>query len=102
VRRVPLRFCLQARNGLMMPCPRVPEIQTVHRILGPFASEPIGPPPQPIGNFKKSLSPAQQFSESAFHEINAEIADLRKAVVGEEEAGGIGATERQISPVERF
>jgi hypothetical protein len=36
-----------------------------------------------------------------FEEINREIADLRTAVVGEEEAGRV-VPERQISPVERF
>jgi uncharacterized protein (UPF0261 family) len=56
---------------------------------------------QHIGNFKKNLSPPQKFSESAFQEINREIADLRTAVVGEEEIGRV-VTERQISPVERF
>src|SRR6266403_922078 len=97
-----IRLCLEAGNDIMMLCHRVPEIETVHRILGTLPSDQIERAQQHIGNFKKSLSPAQQFSESAFHEINAEIADLRKAVIGEEEAGGIGATERQISPVERF
>jgi hypothetical protein len=56
---------------------------------------------QHIAKFKKNLSPPHQFSESAFRELNAEIADLRTAVVGEEEAGQV-VRERQISPVERF
>jgi hypothetical protein len=57
---------------------------------------------QHIVDFKKNLSPPQQFSESAFDEINQEIAELRRAVVDEEQAGRTVATERQISPVERF
>jgi hypothetical protein len=56
---------------------------------------------QKIGDFKKNLSPPQKFSENGFQEINREIADLRTAVVGEEEAGRV-VTERQISPVESF
>jgi len=96
-----IRFCLEAGNDIMMLCHRVPEIETVLRILGTLPSDQIERAQQHIGKFKKNLSPAQKFSESAFQEINTEIADLRTAVVGEEEAGSV-VTERQISPVERF
>ena len=96
-----IRLCLEAGNDIMMLCHRVPEIETVHRILGTLPSDQIERAQQHLSNFKKNLSPAQKFSESAFQEINTEIADLRTAVVGEEEAGRL-VTERQISPVERF
>ena len=96
-----IRFCLEAGNDIMMLCHRVPEIETVLRILGTLPSDQIERAQQHIGKFKKNLSPAQKFSESTFQEINTEIADLRTAVVGEEEAGSV-VTERQISPVERF
>jgi beta-N-acetylhexosaminidase len=96
-----IRLCLEAGNDIMMLCHRVPEIETVHRILGTLPSDQIERAQQHVGKFKKNLSPAQKFSESAFQEINTEIADLRNAVVGEEEAGRV-VTERQISPVERF
>src|SRR5436189_1268422 len=96
-----IRLCLEAGNDIMMLCHRVPEIETVHRILGTLPSDQIERAQQHIANFKKNLSPPYKFSESAFQEINTEIADLRTAVVGEEEAGRV-VTERQISPVERF
>jgi beta-N-acetylhexosaminidase len=96
-----IRFCLEAGNDIMMLCHRVPEIETVLRILGTLPSDQIERAQQHIGRFKKNLSPAQKFSESAFQDINTEIADLRTAVVGEEEVGRV-VTERQISPVESF
>jgi beta-N-acetylhexosaminidase len=96
-----IRLCLEAGNDIMMLCHRVPEIETVLRILGALPSDQIECAQQHIGDFKKNLSPPQKFSESAFQEINREIADLRTAVVGEEEAGRV-VTERQISPVESF
>jgi beta-N-acetylhexosaminidase len=96
-----IRLALEAGNDMMMICHRVPEIETVHRILGALSSDQIDRAQQHIGDFKKNLSPPQKFSQSAFQEINQEIADLRTAVVGEEEAGRV-VTERQISPVERF
>jgi len=97
-----IRLTLEAGNDLMMLCHRVPEIETVQRILGTLPSDQIERAQQHIANFKKRFSPPQQFSESGFHEINKEIAELRRAVVGEEQAGRTVVTERQISPVERF
>ena len=96
-----IRLCLEAGNDIMMLCHRVPEIENVLRILGALPSDQIERAQQHVGEFKKNLSPPQKFSESAFQEINREIADLRTAVVGEEEVGRV-VTERQISPVERF
>jgi beta-N-acetylhexosaminidase len=96
-----IRLCLEAGNDIMMLCHRVPEIETVQRILGTLSSDHIEGAQQHVSEFKKKLSPSQPFSENAFQEINREIADLRAAVVGEEEAGRV-VRERQISPVERF
>ncbi len=96
-----IRFCLEAGNDIMMLCHRVPEIETVQRILATLPSDQIERAQQRISDFKKNLSPPQPFSESVFQEINREIADLRTTVVGKEEAGRV-VRERQISPVERF
>jgi beta-N-acetylhexosaminidase len=96
-----IRLCLEAGNDIMMLCHRVPEIETVHRILGTLPSDQIERAQQHIRDFKENMSPPQKFSEHAFQQINQEIADLRTAVVGEVEAGQV-VTERQISPVERF
>jgi beta-N-acetylhexosaminidase len=96
-----IRLTVEAGNDIVMLCHRVPEIETVHRILGALPSDQIERAQQYVSEFKKNLSPPYEFSESAFQEINREIADLRIAVVGEEEARRI-VPERQISPVERF
>jgi len=96
-----IRLSLEAGNDIMMICHRVPEIETVHRILGTLPSDQIERAQEYIGDFKKNLSPPYKFSESVFEEINREIADLRAAVVGEEEPGKV-VPQRQISPVERF
>jgi beta-N-acetylhexosaminidase len=97
-----IRLCLEAGNDIMMLCHRVPEIETVHRILSALPSDQIERAQQHIRNFKKTLSPPSKFSETAFREINDEIRDLRLAVVGAEEDTSRSEVERQISPVERF
>jgi beta-N-acetylhexosaminidase len=96
-----IRLTVDAGNDIVMLCHRVPEIETVHRILGTLPSDQIDRAQKKIGDFKKNLSPPYKFAESTFDEINREIADLRTAVVGEEGAGTI-VTERQVSPVEKF
>ena len=96
-----IRLCLEAGNDIVMLCHRVPEIETVHRILGTLPSDIIERAQQYVGEFKKNLSPPNKFSENAFQEINQEIADLRNVVVGEEKSER-NVPERQISPVERF
>src|SRR6516225_6893567 len=90
-----IRLCLEAGNDIMMLCHRVPEIETVHRILGTLPCDQIERAQEYIDNFKKNMSPPQKFSEHAFQEINQEIADLRTAVVGEVEVGEV-VTERQV------
>jgi beta-N-acetylhexosaminidase len=96
-----IRLAVEAGNDIVMLCHRVPEIETVHRILGSLPSDQIERGQQHIAEFKKIFSAPHKFSESAFLQINQEIADLRNAVVSEEEAGRI-VPERQISPVERY
>ena len=96
-----IRCTIDAGNDIVMLCHRVPEIETVRQILGSLPSDQIERAQQYVSEFKKNLSPPYKFSENAFQEINQEIADLRGAVVGEEDAGVV-IPERQISPVERF
>jgi beta-N-acetylhexosaminidase len=96
-----IRRALEAGNDIVMLCHRVPEIETVHRILGTLPSDQIQRAQQHVAEFKKKLAPPEQFSESSFHEINREIANLRTVVAGEEDQGKV-VHERQISPVERF
>jgi beta-N-acetylhexosaminidase len=96
-----IRRTIDAGNNIVMLCHRVPEIETVHQILGSLPSDQIERAQKYVSDFKKNVSPPNEFSENAFQEINQEIADLRAAVVGEEEPGK-AVLERQISPVERF
>lgn len=96
-----IRRTVDAGNDIVMLCHRVPEIETVHQILGTLPSDQIERAQQYISEFKKKLSAPYKFSENAFQEINQEIADLRNVVVGEEKSERT-VPERQISPVERF
>jgi len=97
-----IRLTLEAGNDMMMICHRVPEIETVHRILATLPSGQIERAQQHIDNFKKNLSPPDKFSEVAFRTIDNEIWDLRVAVLGEERAKQTTPQSVQRSPVEMF
>jgi beta-N-acetylhexosaminidase len=97
-----IRLAIGAGNDMVMICHRVPELETVQRILGTCSSDQIETALHHISEFKKNLSQPDTFSENAFHEINREISQLRAAVVGEEIVDQLHTRERQISPVERF
>ena len=48
-----IRLCLEAGNDIMMLCHRVPEIETVQRILGTLPSDQIERAQQHIGDFQE-------------------------------------------------
>jgi beta-N-acetylhexosaminidase len=50
-----IRLAVEAGNHIVMLCHRVPEIETVHRILGTLPSDQIARAQQHISNFKKNL-----------------------------------------------
>ena len=97
-----IRRAIAAGNDIAMICHRVPEIETVHRILETLPSAQIERAQQHVAEFKKNLLPPYEFSASAFDAINTEIADLRTAVLGKDNVGQLRVPERQVSPVERF
>jgi beta-N-acetylhexosaminidase len=97
-----IRSGVSAGNDIVMICHRIPEIETVHQILGTLPSDQIERAQQHVSRFKKKLSPPHKFSETAFRDVNNEIRDLRIAVVGDENTAQPIIRERKISPVERF
>jgi beta-N-acetylhexosaminidase len=55
-----------------------------------------------VARFKEKLTPADDFSEAAFRDIDSEIWDLRIAVLGEELAGQRSREGPKPSPVEMY
>ena len=97
-----IRLAIAAGNDLAMICHRIPEIETVQQILGTLPSDQIERAQRSVANFKERLEPPNQFSETAFHQIDNEIWDLRTAVLGEECASQTTPQSVQHSPVELF
>jgi beta-N-acetylhexosaminidase len=97
-----IRLVIAAGNDLAMICHRIPEIESVHRILGTLPRKQIDRALKSVACFKKNLTLPDEFSEAAFRKIDCEIRDLRVAVLGEERAIMPSVEEGQRSPVEHY
>jgi beta-N-acetylhexosaminidase len=97
-----IRVAVLAGNDLAMICHRIPEIETVHGILGALPRKQTDRAMGSVARFKRNLTPPDRFSEIAFRKIDNEILDLRVAVLGEERARQTTPQNIQRSPVEMF
>ena len=97
-----IRLAIAAGNDLAMICHRIPEIETVHRIMGGLPRNQTDRALESVAHFKKNLTSPDKFSEVAFRKIDNEIWDLRVAVLGEERARQTTPQSVQRSPVEMF
>jgi beta-N-acetylhexosaminidase len=97
-----IRLAIAAGNDLAMICHRIPEIETVHRIMGDLPRDQTDRALDSVARFKKNLTPPDKFSEAAFRKLDNEICDLRVAVLGEEQARQVTPQSVQRSPVEMF
>jgi hypothetical protein len=87
---------------MTMICHRIPEVESVQRILAALPQDLIDRALESVARFKERLTPPDEFSESAFRKIDDEIWDLRVVVLGEERARQTSSQSVQRSPVEMF
>jgi beta-N-acetylhexosaminidase len=97
-----IRLAIAAGNDVTMICHRIPEIESVQRILNTLPHDQIDRALQRVVRFKNRLAPPDEFSETAFRTIDDEVWDLRVAVLGEERARQTTSQSVQRSPVEMF
>jgi beta-N-acetylhexosaminidase len=97
-----IRGAINAGNDVVMICHRIPEIETVNRILGTLPSDQIDRALASVARFKKNLTPPDEFSEREFQKIDNEIGDLRVAVLGKQRAKKHSVEDAKGSPVESY
>ncbi|MFL6583455.1 MAG: glycoside hydrolase family 3 N-terminal domain-containing protein [Chthoniobacterales bacterium] len=97
-----IRLAIEAGNDLAMICHRVTAIDEVYRVLTAMAHTHIDRALRSVAAFKQKMSPPLGFSDSEFHRVDAEIWDLRVAVLGPEEAAKRSPEDGKRSPVEMY
>src|SRR5262249_37178881 len=96
-----IRRAINAGNDMVMICHRIPEIKTVRGILPKLPSDQIDVAVETVARFKEKLIPPDNFSKTAFADINKQIRELRISVIGEHQ-DQIVSQSVQRSPVEMF
>ncbi|MCE9609007.1 MAG: glycosyl hydrolase [Chthoniobacter sp.] len=97
-----IRLAITAGNDLAMICHRVEMVEKAH---GYLAAVPRAELDRALGNvaaFKAKMSPPDVWSEAEFRRRDAEVWDLRVAVLGAEAAAQRSAEDGKRSPVELY
>ena len=97
-----IRRAIGAGNDLAMICHRVTAIEEALGYLDKLSPNETDRALAGIARCKANLAPPGEFSESAFAALNAEIWDLRVAVLGEERARELSVEDGKRSPVETY
>lgn len=97
-----MRLGLQAGNDMLMICHRVEMARQARVAIETLPASVLDPALGRMAAFKQKLTPPTPFSESAFQAIDAEIWDLRVAVLGEELAAQRSPEDGKRSPVELY
>lgn len=97
-----LRLAIGAGNDLAMICHRIACVQEAHEILGRLPHAQVERALQQVAKFKTRLAPPDVFSEEEFRRRDAEVWDLRVAVLGPEAAAQRSPEDGKRSPVEIY
>lgn len=97
-----IRMAITAGNDLAMICHRIDAIGTARETLTQLPAADLDRALESVSRFKAAMSPPHDFSEDAFHVLDAEVWKLRVAVLGEERAAERSPEDGKRSPVETY
>jgi len=97
-----IRRAIGAGNDLAMICHRVPAIEEALGYIAKLPNDEVERALRNIARCKAGLNVPNEFSEDAFAALDAEIWDLRVAVLGEERAAERSPEDGKRSPVESY
>ena len=97
-----LRLAMEAGNDLAMICHRIAHVEEAHDILSRLPHAHTERALQEVAKFKKRLAPPDVFSEEEFRRRDAQVWDLRVAVLGAEAAAQRSPEDGKRSPVEIY
>ncbi|MFZ4598319.1 MAG: glycoside hydrolase family 3 N-terminal domain-containing protein [Terrimicrobiaceae bacterium] len=96
-----MRLGIEAGNDLLMICHRIEMASAAQKAIEPLGKK-LDPALASVARCKSRLVPPDRFSLEDFHRIDAEIWDLRVAVLGEETASQRSPEDGKRSPVELY
>ena len=96
-----MRLGIEAGNDLLMICHRIGMASAARKAIEPLGKK-LDPALASVARCKSRLVPPDRFSLEDFHRIDAEIWDLRVAVLGEETASQRSPEDGKRSPVELY
>lgn len=97
-----IRLAITAGNDLAMICHRVEMVEKAHGYLDAVPRVELDRALGNIAAFKAKMSPPDAWSEAEFRRRDAEVWDLRVAVLGAEAAVQRSAEDGKRSPVELY
>src|SRR5438874_3023160 len=97
-----LRLALEAGNDLAMTCHRIDRIAESRDGIEKLPRQCLDAAFASVARFKARLAPPAKFSEEAFRKTDAEVWQLRVAVLGEERAAQRSTEKGSHSPVELY
>jgi beta-N-acetylhexosaminidase len=97
-----IRLALGAGNDLAMICHRIECVREAHDVLQTLPPVQLDRALENVARFKKKLAPPDAFSEEEFLRRDAEVRELRAAVLGAEAADQHSAEDGKRSPVEIY
>jgi beta-N-acetylhexosaminidase len=97
-----MRMGLQAGNDMLMICHRVEFAAQARKVLEAEPASALEQPLRRMAEWKQRLASPTAFTEEAFRSMDAEIWDLRVAVLGAETAAQRSPEDGKRSPVELY
>ncbi len=97
-----LQLALAAGCDLLMICHQTDALPAARQVLERCPTTQIDRALQNLLTFSTLLQPATTYSEDRFAQLNAEVWDLRLAVLGEELAAVFSVEDGKRSPVETY
>lgn len=97
-----VRRCIRAGNDFAMICHRIEAVAAARQILDAMPEKDLQPALERLAGFKQRLAPPEVFSTSRFESLDAEVQELRVAVLGEEAAHEKSPEDGKRSPVEIY
>jgi beta-N-acetylhexosaminidase len=97
-----IRKGIAAGNDLLMICHRIELAAQAKTLLESLPAEAVEAGLETIAKFKARLVPPDDFSEAAFHALDAEAWDLRVRTLGRQQAAERSPENSKRSPVEIY